>query len=381
MPQALIALGANEPWLVEATDAFNPSPLVAVLPEFPRLAANLDRAIASLADTPDVRVRACSRWHRTAPAGGPAGQPAFLNGAVWIETTLEPIALLDALQAIERQGGRERLVHWGPRTIDLDLLLYDDLVVSWPRLELPHPRLGYRRFVLEPAAEIASAWRHPLIGWTLGELARRMAAPLNLVAVLGHDRVAISELIHRVLDRVPGDHLRDPLEADRDVANSPNGQLTAPTKQASYVVRETRMSGDAASDASDTEPCPWSPRELEQARRLADAARLAVHGSRPLLCDFWPSSAFDPGSMGSDAVALPTPKLWVGIMGRRAAEHASIDASERGWSAADSNLEDERWRRRLARPGRGPWLLLEAAALERAVEELVGAIESFCGCG
>jgi 2-amino-4-hydroxy-6-hydroxymethyldihydropteridine diphosphokinase len=203
MSQALIALGSNEP----SPAGLNPPPLSAssspLPPAFRELAANLDRAVARLSATPGIRVLARSCWHVTAAAGGPAGQPTFLNGAVTIETAHCPWALLDLLLDIERDGGRQRQCHWGPRPIDLDLLLYDGCVLDTPRLAVPHPRLGYRRFVLEPAAEVAADWLHPLIGWTIGQLARHIAAPLNLVPVLGRDRSTITASLRRLPAR-PG---------------------------------------------------------------------------------------------------------------------------------------------------------------------------------
>src|SRR5438552_995022 len=85
---------------------------------------------------------------RGAPVGGPPDQPTFLNGAALVETTLAPEPLLAHLQQIETAADRRRTVHWGPRTLDLDLLFYDDRVFRSPTLTLPHPRAGFRKFVL-----------------------------------------------------------------------------------------------------------------------------------------------------------------------------------------------------------------------------------------
>ncbi|MBI4602083.1 MAG: 2-amino-4-hydroxy-6-hydroxymethyldihydropteridine diphosphokinase [Planctomycetes bacterium] len=141
-------------------------------------------ALALLGGEPDVGVTAVSRWKETEPAGGPPQGP-YLNGAVAIRTRLAPRALLAVLQAVEARLGRVRGPRWGPRTIDLDILLYGDLVVRAPDLEIPHPRMLERVFVLEPAAEVAAGWVHPVTGRTVLEhlrLLRAEAAPAGGLA-------------------------------------------------------------------------------------------------------------------------------------------------------------------------------------------------------
>jgi 2-amino-4-hydroxy-6-hydroxymethyldihydropteridine diphosphokinase len=114
----------------------------------------LERSVSLLAEAPGIEVVAVSSFRDTEPVGV-VDQPRFLNGAAAIDTQLSPRELLDVLLAIERSLGRVRDgTRWGPRTIDLDLLLYGVVVVDEPGLRVPHPRLRERRFVLEPLAEL-----------------------------------------------------------------------------------------------------------------------------------------------------------------------------------------------------------------------------------
>ncbi|OEY67981.1 2-amino-4-hydroxy-6-hydroxymethyldihydropteridine diphosphokinase [Marinobacter sp. X15-166B] len=120
----------------------------------------LARAIAALAALPHTTLVAQSPFYASRPVG-PQDQPDFINGAVQLRTTLPPLALLDELQRIEQQHGRERSQRWGPRTLDLDLLLYGDQVVHHPRLKVPHVELHNRDFVLQPLLDLTPTLRTP----------------------------------------------------------------------------------------------------------------------------------------------------------------------------------------------------------------------------
>ena len=131
---------------------------------------NLDAAVSALNRRAGVRVVRVSSYVETQPVGGPPGQRPYLNAAAELDTTLSPDALLDAMQEIESDLGRVRAQRWGPRTIDLDLLLFGDRVIQSERLTVPHPRMHERRFVLAPLAEIAPQAVHPTSGKTIAEL-------------------------------------------------------------------------------------------------------------------------------------------------------------------------------------------------------------------
>jgi len=131
---------------------------------------HLAGALAGIRALPGTRLVSVSNVRETAPAGCPPGSGAFLNAAALLDTRLTPRALLSELQELEARAGRLRPVRNAPRTLDLDLLLHGDAVLDEPGLQLPHPRLHLRAFVLEPACDVAPGLRHPLLGRTLREL-------------------------------------------------------------------------------------------------------------------------------------------------------------------------------------------------------------------
>ena len=148
MPTAYIALGAN----------------------LGDRAGNIHAAVEMLRSAVGIEVTKVSRLREYPAVGGPPDSPAFLNAAAELETTLSARELLNRLLEIERSLGRQRREKWGPRLIDLDLLLYEDQIIAEPDLVIPHPLMHERRFVLEPLKEIAPAARHPSLDRQIAEL-------------------------------------------------------------------------------------------------------------------------------------------------------------------------------------------------------------------
>lgn len=149
---------------------------------------------------PGVKMEAVSRYHETRPIGGPGGQGTYLNGACLIETDLEPHDVLGMLAAVENTLHRDRSERWGERTIDLDLLLYDDLVIESRSLTVPHPRMATRRFVLEPCVEIAAELPFPPTRCTLREMLENISVPHPLVVVVGAPGSGAPEVAAAVAD-------------------------------------------------------------------------------------------------------------------------------------------------------------------------------------
>lgn len=147
------------------------------------VAETFRRAITLLDCASGITVSQMSRLYTTSPVGAAAG-PEFLNAVAELHSTLPPAELLAVMQGVETQLGRVRAIHWGPRTLDLDLLLYDQQALTTPTLTIPHPHMWYRRFVLDPLEEIAPELIHCRHGLTISQLRLRLLArplPCSLV--------------------------------------------------------------------------------------------------------------------------------------------------------------------------------------------------------
>lgn len=143
----------------------------------------MEAALREVGELAGTKLEAQSRIHASEPVGGPPGQGTFANAAAVVHTSLTPDQLLQSLQAIETKLGRERLQRWAARAIDIDLLLVEQQVIDSPQLVVPHPRMSFRPFVLEPAIEVAEDWRHPQLGKTLRELCDQLKQGDDSLAV------------------------------------------------------------------------------------------------------------------------------------------------------------------------------------------------------
>lgn len=282
--------------------------------------ANLRMAVARLAEHPRVAVRATSDWQATNPAGGSAGQGEFLNGATLVETSLAPEELLDWTQEVERRGGRVREAVWGPRTIDIDLLLIEGRSWKSERLEVPHRRSSFRCFMIEPACQLAPDWIHPHVGWSLARLATFLRTAPLYVAVTGSSRSRRESLIAAALERVTARWIQG---------------------------------GEVSSRAA-------------AVRLLNEATENPV--DEPLVSDFWceewPEEATGAVKGPSPRVA---PKLVVYL--------EDVDGSRQDGGSEKVN-EQRRLRGAVESPGHGPWLVLESRDEARHVDELVGALQA-----
>jgi hypothetical protein len=279
-----------------------------------------------------------------------------------LATELGALQLLACLRQVEFSAGRQRAVRWGARTLDLDLLLYEQLVLRTPELEIPHPRMCVRRFVLDPALEIAADWVHPTTGWTVRQLAEHLRRSPRYVALAGAPGSGKSRLARAVAQHLDAQYIADLPQQPPSVHS----------------------------------PSPVFERQLEWTRCRADLLG-AISGRSParwLVTDFWL-----PQAMAYASILFPPAELqqfrerWQPMIERAlpprftAAVHLPVD---RAWAAlrrenvALSEFDERRLRRLVAaideqshRPGQGPVLHFDCpqntANLDQIVAEIVAA--------
>ena len=166
------------------------------------VAETFQQALTAMERQPDVRVGATSGVVRSTAVGEGAGG-TFHNAAAEVFTGLSPWELLDALHRVENEFGRVRQHRWGPRTLDLDLIFYGFETIDEPRLRVPHPACWYRRFVLDPLAEIAGDWLHPEKNRTVSALRERLLTRPLRICLAGGDRAERDRLIGELRGMCP----------------------------------------------------------------------------------------------------------------------------------------------------------------------------------
>jgi len=321
-------------------------------------AALLDAAITELDSSPHVQLRARSRDFKTPPVGGPTGQGSFLNAAALIESSLAPQALLAELRRIETDLGRYRAERWGPRRIDLDLLLYDDATLDSEDLKLPHPRMAWRRFVLEPAVEVAPSMVHPTTGWTIQRLLDHLQEARPYVAIAGLPASGKTQLARQAAEQTGGRWIGDPnasLRGPREPVVSSGGRGAIEVeflnrRAAAISIQDPRWQSDRTFGVSDF----W----LGQSLAYAEAC-LTPRERDPLLAR-WKQVAAEacPPKL---TVLLDGPASWCVARGAPLGE---------GMDQETLATVGEVLRRQLTGPGNGPVLVVDARDPAGALTEL-----------
>lgn len=309
---------------------------------------NLKAATQKMDALEATEVLAVSSYFETKPIGGPPGQSAFLNAAALLETSFGAHELAQRLQGIENDLGRRRSERWGPRQIDLDILLFGETVVETFDLRIPHPWMALRRFVLEPASEIAADCRHPLIGLTVTELLKNLNQTPAVFVVTGLPGVDTTTWASWLASEVPA--------ASTFTFNS--------LRHASWQLSSGRSVAEAIELLRD-----WSRPFLRSS--LGDD-RLSVSdrwcGEILAVCQvvfsrqeyeqvevFWRQQSHN----------LIPPKLVVALHGARFQHTQYVKDAPALWN--------EVWRR-VSQPGRGPWLALDENDRERTQHDLLAAV-------
>lgn len=325
--------------------------------------AQLARALELLCSGSECTLVRRSRWYRTRPVGGPADQPAFLNGAAIVETSLGPHEMHARLLAVEAQLGRRRKVRWGPRIIDLDLLLYDEQVIESPALSVPHPRMVVRRFVLVPSAEIAADWVHPTLGWTLGQLLAHLDTAAPYLAITGPPTTGKTALAEALAAKSGANLLRDPLVEPLIAAIEGPATTGPPTEEELIGHRRQILGAVAAGQSKWFISDFWIGQSLAFARAFLPAKQAAAFGQ------WWEQAIADvarPKLLA--ALDAPADELWRRLVARGVADEQGLDVPQ---------FEELRlaFAEQLARPW-GPLVRLSGLTAEEMLGEVGAALEA-----
>ncbi len=298
------------------------------------------KAVELIGRLPQVTVQATSRWVETEPVGGPPGQPAFINGAVRLETQLTPHELLAATLDIERQFGRHREIRWAPRTVDIDLLLFDDAIIDEPQLVVPHPWMSVRRFVAGPAAEIAPEWIHPAFGWTLQRLWQNLLIEAPWVAMVGIAAAEQAEIARRVAGKTGMQWVS---------LQAAGAELAVPSREPSLKLAES----------------------LRQATLRNFAA---CHGGRGGLLDsWWETPLAKLSDEGYDRFVAERRTKGIDEETPAAQLKIILDPSPAALTGT-ARRRHQQLRKIVTAPGKGPYLTLETTDLSRLEHDLTAAI-------
>lgn len=327
--------------------------------------AQLERAIQRLDECASITVAGRSKWFHTKPIGGPPEQGEFVNAAICVRTSLSPEELFLVLREVETDLGRQRRERWAARSVDLDLLLFDDLVLKTPQLEIPHPRLAFRRFVLEPAAEVARDMLHPVVGWTIGQLLEHLDQAADYVAITGLPGVGKTELAREAAKRVSARFIED--SAKDFLATGLQGTAAPNTLSLEREILQRRARLLDAEDWSQEPSAAIS--DFWTGQSLAYSRLGLSHDDRVELEDTWRAHENRIGSPKL-LVLLDAPDQWLVERAAATGRSSPNDPSNR-LGHLRSELADVASCAR-----RGPVLQLDATQPGWVLTELTAAIEA-----
>ncbi len=335
--------------------------------------AHLDDCVTRLCGHPQIHRVSVSRYRETTPIGGPQGQGPFLNAAVRVTTELAPDSLLAWTRCVEKALGRQRAERWGPRVIDIDILLYDQLIYESDTLVLPHPRMAVRRFVLQSASEIAGYMIHPPTGWPLARLLSRLDEPPCYVAIASASGSARTDLAAAASARVEALVLSSGARVESAIARPNNGSPRSNVPAEDVVQRELDS--------------------LSRHRQLLSTVRTSASApSSLILSDFWlnqtlaVASIWPPGThrarleQACQRALAETPEPKFVLLLDTTAEGGPAHRTGDVPTARDCDLDTaitslaRALRRQAAKPGQAPILCVRDRQL--ALVELLAAIDA-----